>query len=148
MRSRPSPFLAPLVAALCVALSGCGTDILGLLKRDSALVAKADEIAAAADAIDPELATEMYDAEDAKRRACETIYQSISEQMTRRPSFSDDLESDVGAVRRLHGADRGDRTLRPGASRVWKGGRATAEPRAGTCRCSHQHPQSQQMTCD
>jgi hypothetical protein len=38
----------------------------------------------------------MYDAEDAKRRACETIYQSISEQMTRRPSFSDDLESDVG----------------------------------------------------
>ena len=96
MRSRPSPFLAPLVAALCVALSGCGTDIQGLLKRDSALVAKADEIAAAADAIDPELATEMYDAEDAKRRACETIYQSISEQMTRRPSFSDDLESDVG----------------------------------------------------
>jgi hypothetical protein len=96
MKFRPSLFLAPLVAALGVALSGCGTDIQGLLKRDSALVAKADEIAAAADAIDPELATEMYDAEDAKRRACETIYQSISEQMTRRPSFSDDLESDVG----------------------------------------------------
>lgn len=94
--ARPSLFLATLVAALCLALAGCGTDIQGLLKRDSALVAKADGIAAAADAIDPELATEMYDAEDAKRRACETIYQSISEQMTRRPSFSDELESDVG----------------------------------------------------
>ena len=92
LRFRPSLFLA----ALCLALVGCGTDIQGLLKRDSALVAKADEIAAAADAIDPELATEMYDAEDAKRQACETIYQSISEQMTRRPSFSDELESDVG----------------------------------------------------
>jgi hypothetical protein len=93
---RPPLFLATLVAAPCLALAGCGTDIQGLLKRDSALVAKADEIAAAADAIDPELATEMYDAEDAKRRACETIYQSISEQMTRRPSFSEELESDVG----------------------------------------------------
>src|SRR4029450_10390488 len=93
---RPPLFLATLVAAQCLALAGCGTDIQGLLKRDSALVAKADEIAAAADAIDPELATEMYDAEGAKRRACETIYQSISEQMTRRPSFSEELESDVG----------------------------------------------------
>jgi hypothetical protein len=93
---RPPLFLATLVGALCAVLVGCGTDIQGLLKRDSALVAKADEIAGAADAIDPELATEMYDAEDAKRRACETIYQSISEQMTRKPSFSDELESDVG----------------------------------------------------
>jgi hypothetical protein len=93
---RPPLFLATLVAMVGPALVGCGTDIQGLLKRDSALVAKADEIAAAADAIDPELATEMYDAEDAKRRACETIYKSISEQMTRRPSFSEELESDVG----------------------------------------------------
>jgi hypothetical protein len=97
MRFPRSPlFLATLAVALCMALAGCGTDIQGLLKRDSVLVAKADEIAAAADAIDPELATEMYDAEDAKRRACETIYKSISEQMTKRPSFSDELESDVG----------------------------------------------------
>jgi hypothetical protein len=88
--------LAMPAAAACLALSACGTDIQWLLKRDSALVAKADEIAAAAEAIDPELTTEMYDAEDAKRAACETIYQSISEQMTRRPSFGEELESDVG----------------------------------------------------
>ncbi len=93
---RPPPLLATPVAALCLALAGCGTDIHWLLKRDSALVAKADAIAAAADAIDPQLTTEMYDAEDAKRAACETIYQSISEQMTRRPSFGEELESDVG----------------------------------------------------
>ncbi|MGH7490449.1 MAG: hypothetical protein ACREMY_33280, partial [bacterium] len=79
-----------------MALAGCGTDIQWLLKRDSALVAKADEIAAAAEAIDPQLTTEMYDAEDAKRAACETIYQAISEQMTRRPSFGDELEADFG----------------------------------------------------
>jgi hypothetical protein len=79
-----------------LSLAGCGTDIQSLLKRDSALVAKADAIAAAAEAIDPGLTTEMYDAEDAKRTACETIYQSISEQMTRRPSFAEELESDVG----------------------------------------------------
>ena len=93
---RPPPLLATPAAALCLALAGCGTDIHSLLKRDSALVAKADEIAAAAEAIDPELTTEMYDAEDAKRAACETIYQSISESMTRRPSFGEELESDVG----------------------------------------------------
>jgi len=93
---RPFPFLVPPAAALCLVLAGCGTVIQGLLKRDSTLVAKADELAAAAEAIDPEMTTEMYDAEDAKRRACETIYKSISEQMTRQPSFSDELESDVG----------------------------------------------------
>jgi hypothetical protein len=83
-------------AALCLALAGCGTDIQWLLKRDSALVAKADEIAATAEAIDPELTTEMYDAEDAKRAACQSIYQSISEQMTKRPSFGEELEADAG----------------------------------------------------
>ena len=93
---RPPLLLATLAAASCLALVGCGTDIQGLLKRDSALVAKADELAGAAEAVDPDMTTEMYDAEDAKRQACETIYQSISEQMTRRPSFSDELESDVG----------------------------------------------------
>jgi len=93
---RPTTLLAMPVAAACLALSACGTDIHWLLKRDSTLVAKADEIAAAADAIDPELTTEMYDAEDAKRAACETIYQSVSEQMTRRPSFGEELQSDVG----------------------------------------------------
>ena len=93
---RPPPLRATLVAALCLALAACGTDIHWLLKRDSALVAKADEIAGAAEAVDPGLTTEMYDAEDAKRAACETIYQSISEQMTRRPSYGEELESDVG----------------------------------------------------
>jgi hypothetical protein len=93
---RPTRLLAMAIAASCLALAGCGTDIQWLLKRDSALVAKADEIAAAAEAIDPQLTTEMYDAEDAKRVACETIYQAISEQMTRRPSFGDELESDFG----------------------------------------------------
>ena len=93
--SRPRLRLA-LPGALCWLLAGCGTDIQGLLKRDSTLVAKADEIAAAAEAIDPELTTEMYDAEDAKREACQRIYQSISEQMTQQPSFGDELEADVG----------------------------------------------------
>lgn len=85
-----------LAAPLCLALAGCGTDIQWLLKRDSALVATADEIAATAEGIDPELTTEMYDAEDAKRVACQSIYQSISEMMTQQPSFGDELESDVG----------------------------------------------------
>jgi hypothetical protein len=93
---RPPPLLATPAAALCLALAACGTDIQWLLTRDSALVARADEIAAGAEAIDPELTTEMYDAEDAKRTACQMIYQSISEQMTRRPSFGEELESDLG----------------------------------------------------
>lgn len=93
---RPTRLLVLPLAVACLALTGCGTDIQWLLQRDSALVAKADEIAAAAEAIDPQLTTEMYDAEDAKRAACETIYQAISEQMTRRPSFGDELESDFG----------------------------------------------------
>lgn len=87
---------AALAAAAYLSLAGCGTDVQWLLKRDSALVAKADEIAAIADSIDPALTTEMYDAEDAKRVACQTIYQSISELMTQRPSFGEELESDIG----------------------------------------------------
>ncbi|HZF36176.1 MAG TPA: hypothetical protein VE914_20435 [Candidatus Angelobacter sp.] len=93
---RPRPLLATSAAALCLMLAACGTDIQWLLSRDSILVAKADDIAAAAEAVDPELATEMYDAEDAKRAACETIYQSISAQMTQRPSYGEELGSDVG----------------------------------------------------
>ena len=93
---RPTTLLAMPVAVACLALSACGTDIQWLLNRDSVLVAKADEIAASAEAIDPELTTEMYDAEDAKRAACETIYQAISAQMTRPPSFGEEIESDVG----------------------------------------------------
>jgi len=94
--SRPSPILAMLATALGLALAGCGTDIQWLLKRDSALVSKADEVAATAEEIDPELTTEMYDAEDAKRVACQRIYQAISEMMTQQPSFGDELESDIG----------------------------------------------------
>jgi hypothetical protein len=93
---RPRALLATSAAALCLMLSACGTDIQWLLNRDSILVAKADNIAAAAEAVDPELTTEMYDAEDAKRAACETIYQSISAQMTQQPSFGDELEADIG----------------------------------------------------
>ena len=93
---RPSPRLVTPFAALCLAVAGCGTDIHWLLKRDSALVTKADEIATAAEASDPELTKEMYDAEDAKREACEKIYKSISEQMTHKPSYGEELESDLG----------------------------------------------------
>lgn len=83
--------------AACLVLSSCGTDVEWLLERDSVLVARADRIAASAETIEPDLTTQMYDAEDAKRAACESIYASISEQMTRPPSFGEELASDVGA---------------------------------------------------
>jgi hypothetical protein len=88
--------LAVLVAA-SVSLPACGTDVEWLLERDSTLVARADKVAANAEAVAPDLTTQMYDAEDAKREACESIYASISEQMERPPSFGEELASDVGA---------------------------------------------------
>lgn len=94
--SRSPVFLAAAGSTLCLALAACGTDVHWLLKRDSALVAEADRIATAAEAVDPNLTTDMYDAEDAKRAACQTIYQSISEGMTRPPTFGEQLVADLG----------------------------------------------------
>ncbi|MGH6929117.1 MAG: hypothetical protein ACREEV_12445 [Dongiaceae bacterium] len=81
----------------CLVLPACGTDVEWLLERDSILVARADKVAASAEAIEPDSTTPMYDAEDAKRAACESIYGSISELMTRPPSFGEELAADVGA---------------------------------------------------
>lgn len=77
-------------------LTACGTDVGWLLTRDSKLVAEADKTATAAEAIDPELTTPLYDAEDAKRDACQPIYASISELMQREPSYGEQLASDLG----------------------------------------------------
>jgi hypothetical protein len=99
-RTDPYPPARPTLAALAIACllpSGCGTDVEWLLERDSVLVARADKAAASAEAIEPELTTAMYDAEDAKQAACESIYTSVSEQMTRPPSYGEELESDIGA---------------------------------------------------
>jgi hypothetical protein len=100
-RTDPTAALTRIPAAVsivaCLLLSACGTDVEWLLERDSVLVARADKTAASAEAIEPDSTTQMYDAEDAKRAACESIYASISEQMTRPPSFGEELASDAGA---------------------------------------------------
>jgi hypothetical protein len=88
-----------MAAAAVVLLSSaaCGTDVEWLIERDGRLVSRADEVAARAEAIDPDLTTPMYDAEEAKRLACESIYASIAEQITRPPSFGEELTADTGA---------------------------------------------------
>ncbi|MGE0120725.1 MAG: hypothetical protein AB7S71_19120 [Dongiaceae bacterium] len=83
--------------ALCLPLLACGTDVELLLARDSLLVARADRVADAGETAAPDLTTEMYDAEDAKRAACETIYAPIAAYMTAPPSFGEELAADVGA---------------------------------------------------
>jgi hypothetical protein len=92
-----TPHYAAASVAACLSLAACGTDIELLLERDSALVTRADRLAAAAEAIEPELTTELYDTEDAKRAACESIYASVAGFMTRPPSFGEELVSDLGA---------------------------------------------------
>ncbi len=82
---------------LCLPLFACGTDIELLLARDSLLVARADRAAAAGETVAPDLTTKVYDAEDAKRAAGETIYAPIAGYMTTPPSFSEEFASDVGA---------------------------------------------------
>ena len=54
-------------------------------------------MAVAGESAAPELTTQMYDAEDAKRAACEAIYAPIAAYMTTPPSFSEEFASDVGA---------------------------------------------------
>lgn len=78
------------------ALTACGTDVKGLLKLDSRLVIEADKAAAAAEAVDPDLTNRLYEAEDEKRSACQTIYASISELMQRDPTYGEQLASDIG----------------------------------------------------
>lgn len=80
----------------CLLLAACGTDVAWLLERDSVLVAEADKVATRAEAVDPDLTTAMYDAEDVKRAACQTIYGSISEMMQRPPTYGEELVSDLG----------------------------------------------------
>jgi hypothetical protein len=96
---RPPWVRLRVAAALLVFLASaaCGTDVEWLLERDGRLVSRADKVAARAEAIDPDLTTPMYDAEDAKRLACESIYASIAEQITRPPSFGEELAADTGA---------------------------------------------------
>jgi hypothetical protein len=93
---RPAPLLAAIGLAPCLTLGACGTDVTWLVKRNSELVIEADRIAAVAETVDRNLTTPMYDAEDAKRAACQTIYDSISAEMTRSPSFGEALLADLG----------------------------------------------------
>lgn len=96
-RRRRFGWIAALPLLLCASLlTACGTDVGWLLTRDSNLVAEADKATTAAEAIDPDLSTALYDAEDAKRDACQPIYASISELMQRSPSYGEELASDLG----------------------------------------------------
>lgn len=95
-RGRQGRLAAPSLFAIALLLAACGTDVGWLLRRDSKLVAEADKAATAAEAIDPDLTTPLYDAEDTKRDACQPIYASISQLMQREPSYGEQLTSDLG----------------------------------------------------
>lgn len=96
LRNRQRGWAAVLTLFCASMLTACGTDVGWLLTRDSELVAEADKATTAADAVDPDLATPVYDAEDVKRDACQSIYASISDLMQRKPSFGEQLVSDLG----------------------------------------------------
>jgi hypothetical protein len=67
-----------------------------VLDMPSVLRAVGCRVAAAAEVIDPEITTDLYDAEDAKQQACQMIYQSVAQLMARPPTFGEQLVSDLG----------------------------------------------------
>ena len=67
--------------ALCLLLTGCGTDVMALLDEDGRVFWQADPIIAAAEDLDRGLEAPIIDAESAKQVACEPVYAKTKQQI-------------------------------------------------------------------
>ena len=88
------------IVALCILLgmllTGCGTDVMGLLNEESRTYWRAERMIAAAEELDPSLLDSLLEAENEKYRACESISTSARERILEGEfSFSEQFWSNL-----------------------------------------------------
>jgi hypothetical protein len=83
--------------ALMVVLSGCGTNVMYLLKEESRVMAEADPLLLSAEETGSGLEQQVYEAEAAKDEACEFLHAAVFDRFNRDPTFFEQFLSDLSA---------------------------------------------------
>jgi len=88
-----------LLLLLCVAIQGCGTDAVTLLREDNELTWQAELVLAEAEGLPLEVDETYYQAASDKTEACRPIYRSVKYRIERellgeRSSFAKSLGND------------------------------------------------------
>lgn len=85
-----------LLLASALALAGCGTDVLTMVKKESQITWDAHSVAFAASKLDQGLEKRIYDAEFAKVKACRQVDKGVSEYIENygRITFFEQLKAD------------------------------------------------------
>lgn len=88
--------ILPLIV-LSLAVAGCGTDVMSLLREESKITWDAHAAAYTASELDLGLEKPIYDAEFAKMAACQQVDQSVTEYIANfgKLSFAEQFKSDL-----------------------------------------------------
>lgn len=91
-----SQWMIPMVLTLL--LSGCGTNVMYLLKEESRIMAEADALVTSAEDAGNGLERPVYEAEAAKDEACRFLHSAVFDRFNRDPGFFEQLVSDFSAA--------------------------------------------------
>jgi len=83
---------------LTLLLSGCGTNVMYLLKEESRVMAEADPLVTSAEAAGNGLEQPVYEAESAKDTACEFLHAATLDRFHRDPGFFEQFVSDLSSA--------------------------------------------------
>ena len=84
--------------ALALLLSGCGTNVMYLLKEESRVMAEADPLLVSAEEAGNGMERQVYEAEAAKDEACGFLHSAVFDRFNRDPSFFEQFVSDLSAA--------------------------------------------------
>ena len=98
MRTVRRSSLLTLSLALLLPLSGCGTNVMYLLKEESRVMAEADPLLVSAEEAGNGMERQVYEAEAAKDEACGFLHSAVFDRFNRDPSFFEQFVSDLSAA--------------------------------------------------
>lgn len=99
MRTGPLTMLRALpLLALTFLLTGCGTNVMYLLSEESRIMAEADPLVVSAEQAGNGLEMPVYEAEDAKNRACDFLHSAVFDRLQRDPGFFEQFVSDLSSA--------------------------------------------------
>jgi hypothetical protein len=84
--------------ALTFLLSGCGTNVMYLLKEESRIVAEADPLLVSAEEAGNGMERQVYEAEAAKDEACDFLHSAVFDRFNRDPGFFEQFVSDFSSA--------------------------------------------------
>lgn len=83
---------------LTLLLSGCGTNVMWVLKEESRVMAEADALVTSAEEAGNGLEQPVYEAEAAKDEACQFLHSAVFDRFNRDPGFFEQFVSDLSAA--------------------------------------------------